>query len=257
MIAIVPWTVDVPMNRWPWANCALLAVTVLVSLAGFYDDRLYFYLGGFEPPEILLEHPEIKNLRNAVTGERISLLEIAPVGRSTWYLPTPVLALTSTLLHGGIVHLAGNMLFLWVFGNAVNYKLGHVGYLTLYFVAALYSGLAQFAASPLPAIGASGAIMGIVGLFLVLFPRNNVEMVFWIFWFKESIGHIASFWMILIWVAWDLCFFLLRLPTNVGVVAHLSGFVFGFLVGIALVVSNRIRPTRYEETLIDVLRKAR
>ena len=255
MIAIVPWSVDVPMTRWPWANCGLLAVTIAVSLYGFYDERLYFYLGGVEPPAFFLEDPDA-DWHVTVDGEDATLLEVSPPGLSSRYLPLPVLAITSTFLHGGFVHLAGNMLFLWVFGNAINYKLGHLGYAALYFFAALCSGLAQYAAAPLPLIGASGAIMGVVGAFLVCFPRNEVEMVLWVVWFKQTIGHLPSFWMILLWVVWDACFVVLQLPTNAGVFSHVTGFVCGFSIALILAATGLIRPTRYEQTLWDLIRSA-
>jgi len=224
----------------------------MVSLSGFFDERLYFYLGGVEPPDFFLENPS-GDWHVTVGGEEVSLLELSPPGLSTRYLPLPALAITSTFLHAGFVHLAGNMLFLWVFGNAINYKFGQLGYLAFYLFAALCSGLAQYVAIPSPAIGASGAIMGVVGAFLVFFPRNDVEMVLWVVWFKETIGHLSSFWVILLWVAWDVCIAAFQLPTSVAVTSHLAGFACGFIVAFLLAATGAIRPTRYEQTLLQIL----
>ena len=102
---------------------------------------------------------------------------------STEYLPLPVLALTSSLLHAGWLHLLGNMWFLWVFGNAMNYKLGQLGYLGLYVLVALAGGMAHYAFVGSPVVGASGVVNGVMGAFLVFFPRNDVK-VLWIIWIR-------------------------------------------------------------------------
>ena len=108
---LIPLKVDVPMDRRPWVNCALMAVIIVVSLICFKDVELLCRLAGVDLDS---------------TGTSLVSTMV-----STEYLPLPVLALTSSLLHAGVLHLLGNMWFLWVFGNAVNYKLGQLGYLGL------------------------------------------------------------------------------------------------------------------------------
>ena len=102
---------------------------------------------------------------------------LAPVdyGLSWWdVLPT---LLTSLVLHGGFVHLAGNMLYLWVFGSGVEGKLGHTRFLILYLSCGIFGSLAHMAFYPqsrIPSIGASGCIAGVLGAFLVLLPRERI-----------------------------------------------------------------------------------
>src|SRR5690606_4238592 len=84
-------------------------------------------------------------------------------------------------LHGGLLHLFGNMLFLWAFGNAVCAKVGNFRYAALFFVLAFASAAVHNLFDGHPAIGASGAINGVVGLFLVYFPRNDIRCFWWFF----------------------------------------------------------------------------
>src|SRR5579863_243592 len=91
--------------------------------------------------------------------------------------PALVPLVTSMFLHGGSLHILGNMLFLWVFGGNVEDRLGHLRYLGFYFICGIGAGLAQIAVnwgSPLPSIGASGAISGVMGAYVVLFPGARV-----------------------------------------------------------------------------------
>jgi membrane associated rhomboid family serine protease len=94
------------------------------------------------------------------------------------------------------------MIFLWVFGNAVNYKFRHLGYMALYALAAFAGGMAHYLFNGTPVLGASGAICGIMGAFLVFFPRNDVTCV-WLFGIFGSSFTLSSGWIILYWVVWD------------------------------------------------------
>ena len=97
---------------------------------------------------------------------------------------------TSMFLHGGWGHLAGNMLFLWIFGDNLEEEMGHVGFLVFYLAAGFAAGAAQIAAdtgSPVPMIGASGAIAGVMGGYLLLFPRAKVDVLFiFVIFFRTS-----------------------------------------------------------------------
>ena len=84
-------------------------------------------------------------------------------------------------MHGGFGHIAGNMLYLWIFGNNVEHRFGHVWFLVFYMLAGLAGSAAQIGLSPssvIPNLGASGAIAGVMGAYLVLFPHNRVNAVF-------------------------------------------------------------------------------
>ena len=90
-------------------------------------------------------------------------------------------------LHGGIAHLGGNMLFLFIFGNNVNDKLGGVGYLCFYLAGAVFSGIGHSMVSATPILGASGAVAAVTGAYLVLFPRSMVRVFYWLLIFIDTV----------------------------------------------------------------------
>jgi membrane associated rhomboid family serine protease len=159
-------------------------------------------------------------------------------------LPFPawMTLITSQFLHGGLLHIAGNMLFLWIFGNNVEDKLGHLKFIIFYLGCGILAGLTQWffsAGSPIPSLGASGAIAGVMGAYILRFPQAEVTTlvplgfvilpvqipaVFFLgFWFvQQAFYGVAS----------------LGVSTNVGMAgggiaywAHAGGFVFGAILG--------------------------
>lgn len=235
---LIPLKVYVPTDRRPWANCGLVALIVVVSLAALSDRDLFWNLAGIKV------NPETELLDELGLGYRPTL--------TTENYPLPVLAITSSFLHGGWLHLAGNMLFLWVFGNAVNYKFGQWGFLGLYLASALVGTSAHYGFENLPVVGASGAINGVMGAFLVYFPRNDVT-VFWVLWFRPGISTISSGWIILLWLAWDVLYLAIGVETNVALWAHVGGFAAGFGIATFCALSGWVRPTQDEQTLYQVL----
>jgi membrane associated rhomboid family serine protease len=140
-----------PSARTPLVTWALIAANILILISYYelFQNELalgaFFYNWGFVP---------------------------ADVSATTF--------ITSMFLHGGIMHLAGNMLFLWVFGDNLEDQMGHVGFLLFYLCAGFAAALAQYAANPastVPMIGASGAIAGVMGGYLLLFPRARVDVL--------------------------------------------------------------------------------
>jgi len=232
---LFPLRVDVPMSRRPWANYALMALIIVLSIYGFYDIEFFCKLGGIE-----------LHYRYGPGSDVIG------ASLTTEHLPLPVLEVTSTLLHVGWVHLVGNMLFMWIFGNAVNYKFGHLGYLARYLAAALAGGMVHYGHGGGPAVGASGAIYGVLGAFVVLFPRNDVT-VFWFIWIRLGIGRISSMWLILFWVAWDLFFLWLQVPLRVALWGHVGGFCGGLSIGLTCALLGWVKPTQDEQTLLQLL----
>ena len=146
---------------------------------------------------------------------------------------------TSMFLHGGLMHLLGNMLFLWIFGDNVEDYFGHAGYLFFYLVCGIGSGLVHVLfnlSSPLPAIGASGAISGVMGAYALLFPRNRILTFFFIFLIPVPAFLILGYW------------FVLQFLAGVGTLgggasggvafwAHIGGFLLG--MGITALVRRR------------------
>lgn len=142
--------------------------------------------------------------------------------------------LTSMFLHGGWLHLAGNMLFLWIFGDNLEDTLGHVGFLIFYLLCGLAAGGAQVLADPwsnIPMVGASGAIAGIMGGYLLLFPKARVDViVIFIIFFK--IFPLPAWIMLGVWFGFQLVMGV-AVDTDLGGVAywaHAGGFIAGMIL---------------------------
>ena len=144
------------------------------------------------------------------------------------------------------------MLFLWIFGNSINYKLGHFGYLGFFFLAALLSGLAHYGISGGPVVGASGAIMGVMGAFLLFFPRNNITVFVWVF--RPSICRVSSGWILLAYVLWDALTIYLDATGNVAVWAHIGGFIAGLSIAVLCLLLGWVRTSQDEQSLLHVLK---
>ena len=147
--------------------------------------------------------------------------------------------MTSQFLHGGWLHLLGNMLYLWIFGNNVEDRLGRLGFLVFYLTGGVLAGLAQVAIDPtstVPTIGASGAIAATLGAYLVLFPRARVTSLVFLGFFYQLLNIpavvVLGFWFLLQLVDG---FASLGVAQSGGVAffAHIGGFVLGVLVGFA------------------------
>jgi rhomboid family protein len=156
-------------------------------------------------------------------------------------VPTWTTLLTSMFLHGGLVHLLGNMLYLWIFGKGVEMALGPARFLMFYLLCGVAAALTQALTDPaaeVPMIGASGAIAGTLGAYLILHPRANVIVLVWILIFVRLISFPAML-LLGIWFALQLLSALSMDPGEPGVAfwAHVGGFV----VGIALVLLMRPR----------------
>lgn len=156
--------------------------------------------------------------------------------------------ISSTFLHGGILHLGGNMLFLWIFGDNIELKFGRLKYLGIYLGWGVLAGLAHIAgdtSSPIPAVGASGAVSGVLGAYLVLFPRARIltVMMFFIFW---RMLHIQARWFLPFWLVFQnlLPFFIGSVGFGVAgggiaYLAHIGGFAVGLAVGYLYKITHR------------------
>jgi len=213
----IPLRVDVPMWRRPWVNYGIIILTVIISVACFTDEDLLLEMAGG-------------------TGN-------------------PLNSVSSALVHGGWLHLLGNMVFLWAFGNAVNYKLGQWQYALFYVFCAVAADMAHTAFMGGPVVGASGAIYGVMGAFLVFFPRNNALMFFLlsVFFPIARIFTVPSAWMIILWVVWNILYLFLGVDFGVALWGHLGGFFAGFGVALVLAGTGIIKPTQDEQTLLQVL----
>ena len=164
-----------------------------------------------------------------------------------------VSVLTSMFIHGGFLHIAGNMWFLWIFGRGVEDLVGHGKYLFLYFAcgfAAAFLHILVNAHSTVPTVGASGAIAGVMGAYLIKFPRSHIVTLVFIFIFITTID-IPAFFLLLYWFA-------IQFFSGVGSVgysttsngdvawfAHVGGFIAGMLLVMLMPTQQRARPWRY------------
>ncbi|MGZ4809189.1 MAG: rhomboid family intramembrane serine protease [Thermoanaerobaculia bacterium] len=189
-----------------------------------------------------------------------SLSAVAFVPARFWYAPIAIPNLisigVSMFLHGGLLHLGGNMLYLWIFGDNVEDTLGHARYLFFYIACGVAATLAHAIVNPssmVPSIGASGAIAGVLGAYLVLFPRARVLTLIPIIFFI-TVREIPAIVVLGLW-------FVLQLFVGVGSLggqqdiggvayfAHIGGFVFGMLLVLLLRGGRRTPPrtvSRYD-----------
>jgi membrane associated rhomboid family serine protease len=147
--------------------------------------------------------------------------------------------LTSMFLHGGWGHLLGNLLFFWVFGNNIEDSMGRGRFLVFYLLCGLIAAGAHVVldpTSPVPTVGASGAISGVLGAYLVLYPRVRVRMLFWFLLFIRVI-RVPAWAVLLWWFFWQVVAGLPQLMTvnrevsgGVAVWAHIGGFVAGVIL---------------------------
>ena len=150
--------------------------------------------------------------------------------------PIQLTLLTSMFMHGGWLHLLGNMLFLWIFGDNVEHRVGHIPYVLFYLGAGVIASFAQIAIQPdsvIPTLGASGAISGVLGAYLIMFPRNRVTVVILRFIPVQVPAIIAiGLWAVFQFIN-GLGSIAVTEQTTGGVayMAHIGGFVAGVVFG--------------------------
>ena len=199
----------------PLVNYALIAINVLVFvfLQGMGGNEKFTYAFSTVPAEIL-------------TGKDIAagILEPTPV-------PVYFTLITSMFMHGGWAHLLGNMLFLWVFGDNIENRIGHIRYLIFYLVCGIIASLSHVFVSGsdslIPSLGASGAISGVLGGYLLLFPSRRVRVIM-----GRGITTVPAFVALGIWIVFQVISQLGVLGGDQGgggvaYAAHIGGFIAG------------------------------
>jgi membrane associated rhomboid family serine protease len=179
-------------------------------------------------------------LRMAVIPSEITGLDPGEPGR---VLHGGITLFTAMFLHGGILHLAGNMIYLWIFGNNIEDSMGHARFLLFYVLCGLAASFVQIAATPdssVPMIGASGAISGVLGGYLILFPAARVLTLVFVVFFVRIVPIpaviVLGFWFLIQLVnAGQIA------PGGVAWFAHIGGFI----AGLALIAPFRRRRPRY------------
>ncbi len=241
---MIPLQDDNPTRRFPLVTLLLIAVNVYVYFLvqrpqAARDSELRFnYSYAAIPCEVVDGEPlsEEEVVRTLEQGDTE-----ACVGDDTTPAVFPeknvYLALIySMFLHGSVLHIAGNMLFLWIFGNNIEDRIGIPGYLGFYLAAGVVASAAHILVQPastIPVVGASGAVAGVMGAYLVLFPNVRIRsLVFFM------LVDVRAKWLLGFWFVTQ---FFTNPSAGVAWVAHVGGFVFGALV--ALLLRERLRPT--------------
>ena len=240
---ILPVASEAMGSRRPYATWAIAVLTVFVSVWFWFSTdaqmgsrkKLMLWSGNESPSaELILE------AHNALPpGQQV-------VGRFRWYQLG-----THALLHGDIFHLAGNLLFLLIFGSRVAALIGNIATVVLYPILAVLAALAQMVSTasdePEPMLGASGAIMGLAGMYFVLFPVNRMHMAAWFRWwffFRLGTWAMRGFWAVLIYIAFDILYVAIGAETGVAHWAHLGGFIAGGVLALILLLCRLLNAGR-------------
>ena len=223
---MIPFRDNQASRRLTLINVMLIAANIAVFV---YEASLGRGIEGF-----IYQYAMIPaHLTSALEGGR----EMVRLPYATFAAP-PALetVVTSMFLHGGILHLAGNMLYLFIFGAAVEEAMGHLRFLLFYLICGIASALAMAAFTPhstVPVIGASGAIAGVLGAYFVLYPRARISTILPIFVLMYVV-EIPAIVYLLIWFVAQLYAGLSQNPEVAGGVAwwaHVGGFLVGMLLG--------------------------
>jgi membrane associated rhomboid family serine protease len=207
---IIPLRTDSPLRHTPYMNWGIIGVNVMVFLYTQYVNPAIVPHFELNP-----RHPELYQF------------------------------ITYAFIHAGWMHIAGNMLFLYIFGNNVNDKLGDFGYLGYYLAGAVFAGV-LYSIVPnqvVPVVGASGAIAAVTGAYLVLFPRSNVTVLFFLYIIGQY--EISALWLIGIFFAFDIWS---NFTSSDGVahVAHIGGSLFGFCTCLLLLYVRLIPRDQFD-----------
>ena len=227
---MIPLSDDNPTHSKPYVTIALIVLCCLLFIwqlsLGSDGGKAIFALGVI-PTSLLQDTPLPTNLR--------------------WISPELTL-LTSMFLHGGFMHLAGNMLYLWIFGDNIEDILGKPVFLVFYFICGIVAALSQALPEPssqIPMIGASGAISGVLGAYVVFFPKKKIKVAI-PFGFFLQILRLPAYVVLIFW-------FILQLINGanagsgggIAFGAHIGGFVAGVVLAPILAVVTR-KKTKFQ-----------
>ena len=213
---ILPIRTSIRPRRTPYANYALILVNAVIFLLEFRVDP-QTDSAGFRP--------------------WVLQFMLTPVRPYLWQY------ISYAFLHGGLMHIVGNMFFLYLFGNNVNDKLGTVGYLCFYLAGAVFSGIGHSLMSNTPVLGASGAVAAVTGAYLVLFPQTLITVIY-VFFFIGSMELPALYFIALKMILIDNA--IVRYTPYVAYDAHLAGYAFGITGMLVLLATGLLTGSGFD-----------
>jgi len=244
---------DSDRTTTPVVNYVLIAINILVFvfLQQLGSNDRFTYAFSTVPQEIVtgrdIRTPD-RVREDAITGQRLLIPGLQRTPFSVY-----LTLIISMFMHGGIAHIAGNMLFLWIFGDNVEDRMGHLRYLVFYLVCGVLASLAHvlstvmFSTDPgsllIPSLGASGAISGVLGGYIVLYPHRRVTAIVFRF-----LTDVPAYVAIGIWFAFQLISGLGMFgggsqQGGVAYAAHIGGFVAGLLLIKVFTIGRGPTPT--------------
>lgn len=249
MFALIPYRVDVPYDRRPVANWLIIVGLILVFALQVREqprireqtrEQLRKYISEGHAPEEAIELARESILERTIYRFGLRGWTIRGLFGHMW-------------LHGGMIHLAGNLFFLWLFGNALCAKLGSILYVPIYGTLGLIAGMTHliFADAGLT-VGASGAINGIVGMYLVFFPENAISCLCILIPLYAKTFVVRSFWMILLWFVFDILGALCG-TRGVGYFAHIGGFISGAALAVLMLKQKWLTVEKHEKSLLELI----
>lgn len=230
---------DKSISHPVYVTYALIAINVVLFCVQI-SNPAFTYGWSVVPREITTGEDLVEPIILTVGNESVEIPQ-APGPNPIW-----LTFLSSMFMHAGIGHIGGNMLYLWIFGDNVEHRFGPLRFLIFYLIAGVFANVAQIALNPnevLPNLGASGAIAGVMGAYMILFPYNRVNAVF-IF----SIVSVPAIVVLGMWIATQLfsgygtLFESTQGVGGVAYAAHIGGFVAGVAAGLVARASLREEP---------------
>ena len=213
---ILPIRTSIRPRRTPYANYAIIAVNAVIFFLQYHTDP---HTGGVDFRPWVLQ------------------FMLTPVRPYLWQF------ISYAFLHGGLMHIFGNMFFLYLFGNNVNDKLGTVGYLCFYLAGAVFSGVGHTIMSNTPVLGASGAVAAVTGAYLVLFPQTLITVIYW-FFFIGTMEISALYFIVFKLIFIDNV--ITRYTPYVAYDAHLAGYAFGIAAILLMLATGLVTGSSFD-----------
>lgn len=215
---MIPIRDNIPSSTYPYVTVSIIIINIAVFIY-----QLTLGLSGIE---------SFIYRTAAIPVEITTFADTLPKG----VVPPPFTIFTAMFVHGGLLHLGGNMLFLWIFGDNVEDRFGHFFFLVFYLLTGIAASLTHILmepASTVPMVGASGAIAGVLGAYFLFFPRAQIKtLVFFIFFI--NIVRLPALIFLGFWFLFQVLSSGLTPAGGVAWYAHIGGFAAGFLIALVL-----------------------